>query len=56
MDEMITPIRILSKKEIEENYRKIEALGEDGLIQHLIDKGWSNESAQILAKAMLKRG
>ena len=50
---MIAPIRFLSKEEIEELDKKLKTLGFEGLVNQFIEKGWSKESAEILAETML---
>jgi len=51
---MIVPLRWVPKEEQERLNKKIRELGFDGLVDHFLEKGWSQESAEILAKAMLK--
>ena len=50
---MITPIRFLSKEEIEKLDKRLKALGFEGVVNHFVKKGWSKESAEILAETML---
>lgn len=51
---MITPVRFLTKDEIERLNNGLRKLGYKGLVQHFIDLGWCLESSILLAKAMLK--
>jgi len=52
---MIAPLRIVPKEEQEKLKKKIRDMGYGGLVDHFLEKGWSQESAEILAKAMLGR-
>ena len=51
---MIAPLRWVPKEEQERLNKIIRELGFDGLVDHFLEKGWSQESAETLAKAMLK--
>lgn len=51
---MIVPLRWVPKEEQERLKKIIRELGFEGLVAHLLEKGWSKESAEILAKGMLK--
>ena len=51
---MIAPLRRVPKEEQERLNKIIREMGYDGLINHLLEKGWCKESAEILADAMLK--
>ena len=51
---MITPIRILSKKEVQEMQDNIREMGRTELVLHLLGLGWSKESSESLADTMLK--
>jgi len=51
---MITPVRFLTKEEIERLNNRLRKLGYKNLVQHFIDSGWELESSIMLAKAMLK--
>ena len=51
---MIVPLRFLTKKEQEELRKRLNELGFEGLVDKMNTKGWSRESAIMLAKAMLQ--
>jgi len=50
---MITPMRILTKKEQRELRKKILEMGADGLLKAFLEQGWSLETAKSLTETIL---